>query len=156
MVSRNRTKDIDHGYRDMRARLDLMANSYTKVGVQAGSREIDGVTDLVTVAAANEFGTDRIPERSFMRATFDEDKEQLATIKAAEAKAILAGTKTVEQSLALIGLYHVGRIQAKIHSHPPPPNAPATIARKGSSGTLIDSGQLVQSISHVEIIQGRK
>lgn len=155
MVARG-TKDTDRGYRSMRERLDLMAGSYTKVGIQVGSKEIDGITDLVTVAAANEFGTDTVPERSFMRSTFDEDKEQLATIKAAEAQAVLAGTKTVETSLALIGAYHAGRIQAKIHSHPPPPNAPATIAAKGSTGTLIDSGQLVQSITHVETIKGRK
>lgn len=154
MVSRNSTRDIDHGYRTMRERLDLMANSYTQVGVQAGSKESDGITDLVTVAAANEFGTDRTPERSFMRSTFDEDKDQIAAIKASEAQAVLNG-KDIGTSLALIGSWHAGRIQAKIHSHPPPPNAPETIARKGSSGTLIDSGQLVQSISHVEIIKGR-
>lgn len=156
MVARKGIQDIDRGYRSMRGNLDLMANSYTQVGVQAGTKESDGVTDLVTVAAANEFGTHTIPERSFMRSTFDEDKAQLGEIKDREARAIMDGKKTVEESLALIGLYHAGRIQAKIHSHPPPANAPETIARKGSSGTLIDSGQLVQSITHTEVIKGRK
>ncbi len=151
-----RIQDRDRGYKSMRQRLALMDGSYTKVGIQQGAMEADGVTDLVIVAAANEFGTDTVPERSFLRSTFDEEREKLATITAAEAQAIMEGTKTVDLSLALIGEYFTGRVQAKIHSHPPPPNAPETIARKGSSGTLIDSGQLVQSIRHVEIIKRGK
>ncbi len=150
-----RIKDIDRGYKGIRERIALMKGSYTKVGIQVGAKEQDGVTDLTIVAAANEFGTDKIPERSFLRSTFAEEEENLARITRGEVDAILAGTRTIDQSLALIGEYFTGRVQAKIHSHPPPPNSPKTIARKGSSGTLIDSGQLVQSIRHVEVIQGR-
>lgn len=149
-----RIKDIDRGQKEMRRRIELLKGSYTKVGIQAGSKERDGVTDLVTVAAANEFGTNAIPQRSFLRSTFDEEREKLAKLQAGEVLAVLEGRKTVETSLDLLGLYFVGRVQAKIHSHPPPPNAPATIAAKKSSGTLVDSGQLVQSIRHVSVIQG--
>ena len=144
----------DLGYAAMKLRIKQMKNSYTKVGVQAGSKEQDGVTDLVTVAAANEFGTNTIPERSFIRSTFEENKTELAAVSAAEVKAIVEGRKTVDTSLSLIGLLHTGQIQAKIHSNIPPPNAEATIERKGSSVTLIDSGQLVQSIRHVNVITG--
>lgn len=151
-----RIQDRDRGYKSMRQRLALMKGSYTKVGVQVGAREADGITDMVTVAASNEFGTDTIPERSFLRSTFDEEQENLKTISAGEAQAIIEGTKTVDVSLALMGEYFTGRVQAKIHSHPPPPNSPETIARKGSSGTLIDSGAMVQAIRHVEIIQRGK
>jgi hypothetical protein len=147
--------DRDRGYVGMRQRLRLLKGSYTKVGIQAGSRETDGVTDLVTVAASNEFGTTRIPERSFLRSTFEEERGRLAEITAAEADAVLAGTKDIDVSLSLIGLYFTGRVQAKIHSHPPPPNDPKTIERKGSSGTLVDSGQMVQSIRYVNYIPGR-
>lgn len=150
----HRVQDRDRGYKNIRRNLELMKGSYTKVGIQEGSREIDGVTDLVTVATANEFGTEDIPERSFMRSTFEEEKERLVQIKAGEATAIMDGKKTVDESLSLIGEYFAGRIQAKIHSHPPPANAPATIARKGSSGTLVDSDQMAQSIRHVEVIKG--
>lgn len=145
----------DLGYDDMRLRLKSMKGSYTKVGVQADSKEQDGITDLVTVAAANEFGTEHIPERSFMRSTFAEERDRLKVITAAEADAVMAGKKTTEQSLQQIGEYYQGRIQAKIQSHPPPANSPATIKAKGSSGTLIDSGTLVQSIRHVEILGGQ-
>jgi len=151
MPAKIQSKDL--GYASMRMRLRQMQGSFTKVGVQAGSKESDGVTDLVTVAAANEFGTDTIDERSFIRSTFEENKESLAALSKAEAQAIIEGRKTVENSLQLMGAYHVGQIQAKIHSNIPPPNDQKTIDRKGSSVTLIDSGQLVQSIRNVETIK---
>lgn len=135
-------------------RLRFVDGAHTKVGVQAGAKEQDG-SDMVVVAAANEFGTDRIPERSFMRSTFTEEKAKLQHILQQEAKAIIEGKKSEEQSLNLVGLYYVGRIQAKIHSHPAPENAPATIEAKGSSGTLIDSGSLVQGIRHVVVPGGK-
>ena len=150
-----RIQDKDHGYKAMRQRMKQMAGSYTKVGVQENSRDQDGVSDLVIIAASNEFGTETIPERSFVRSTFEENREKLAEISAAEGDAILTGKKDVKTSLALMGEFHAGQIQAKIHSHPPPANAPSTIKRKGSSGTLVDSGNLAQSIRHVEIIEGR-
>lgn len=143
------------GFQGLKARLQHMGGSHTKVGVQAGAKETDG-SDMVIVAAANEFGTDRIPARSFMRSTFEEEKGKLVSIISAEATAIAEGRKTVEQSLNLIGLYYTGRIQAKIHSHPAPANAPSTIKAKGSSGTLVDSGALVQGIRHVVIMGGGK
>ncbi len=151
-----RIQDKDLGYGSMRQRMKQMAGSYTKVGVQENSKEQDGVSDLVIVAASNEFGTDTIPERSFIRSTFEENRDRLAEISAAEADAILTGKKDVKTSLHLMGEFHAGQIQAKIHSHPPPENAPATIGRKGSTGTLVDTGNLAQSIRHVEIVEGRK
>jgi hypothetical protein len=146
--------DRDLGMKSLASRMRAMSKSYTKVGIQAGSKESDGVTDLVTVAAANEYGTDTIPERSFMRSTFDENREKIAQITKAENSAVLAGRKGIRESLAQIGEYFQGLVQAKIHSHPAPENAPATIAKKGSSGTLVDSGQLVQSVRHVELVSG--
>lgn len=150
-----RIQDKDMGYLAMRQRMKQMAGSYTKVGVQENSKAQDGVSDLVVIAASNEFGTEDIPERSFVRSTFEENREKLADISAKEADAILTGKKDVKTSLQLMGEYHAAQIQAKIHSHPPPENAPATIKRKKSSGTLVDKGFMVQSIRHVEIIEGR-
>jgi len=44
----------------------------------------------------------------------------------------------------------------KIKSGVPPPNAPSTIKKKGSSTTLIDSGDALGSIDHkIELTDGR-
>ena len=150
-------EDRDHGYKRIREALKRLKGSYTKVGVQQGSRHDDahGVSDLVTIAAANEYGvrkadgTWRIPPRSFIASTFEVHKEGLFKQLAHEKDEILAGRKTEVQVLDEIGLLHTAQIVATIDSHPAPENAPSTIARKGSSGTLVNSGQLKQSIRHV-------
>ncbi len=47
-----------------------------------------------------------------------------------------------------IGMELENRIRIKILSNVPPPNAPSTIEKKGSSHTLIDSGNMLGSVSH--------
>jgi hypothetical protein len=141
-----RFEERDHGYRRMRQNLKNLKGSYTKVGVQEGAKAEDS-SDLVM--------DEHVPERSFMRSSFDENRDKLDTVIAAEADAVMLRGKDPLLSLAQIGEFHTGQIQAKIHSHPPPPNAPSTVEAKGSTGTLVDSGTLAQSIRHVEVLGGK-
>ena len=48
-----------------------------------------------------------------------------------------------------VGMNLENKIREKILSNVPPENAPSTIARKGSSHTLIDDGILLASITHI-------
>jgi hypothetical protein len=144
----------DLGWNGIKARLMGLHNSYTKVGLQEGSRDLQG-GDLVMVGAANEFGTQSIPERSFMRSSFEENRPEILAITAAETKAVIEGRKQPIDSLRQMGEYMQGKIVKKIYSHPPPPNSPKTIEAKGSSGTLVDTGHMAQSIRHVEYMGGR-
>ena len=50
--------------------------------------------------------------------------------------------------LGLVGQLIKGQLQQSILSNTPPPNAPSTIARKGHSRTLVDSGHMVQSVDY--------
>jgi hypothetical protein len=60
-----------------------------------------------------------------------------------------------KKALSLMGDLIKGQLQASILSNTPPPNAPSTIARKGHSRTLIDSGHMLNSIDyHVTIDSG--
>lgn len=147
----NKVVDIDRGYARMRLDVKNVKGAYVKVGVQEDTKRsnLDGVTDMVVVAAAHEFGTATIDERSFIRSTRDANAKEIDRLIAAEAKAILEGRKTKEESLNGLGLWLVGKIQDRIHSNIPPPLAESTIRRKQSSVALIDSGQLVQGIRHV-------
>ncbi|OPY54712.1 MAG: hypothetical protein A4E48_00291 [Methanosaeta sp. PtaU1.Bin060] len=45
-------------------------------------------------------------------------------------------------------------IKQKIQSNVPPPNAPSTIARKGHSNTLIDTGEMLESVTHMQAEEG--
>jgi hypothetical protein len=161
---KNGVQDIDRGYKATRARLQEMKGASVKVGFQDGETRTDEgeISSMAMVAAVNEFGTEdgRIPERSFMRSTFDEKRDQIARSLAGEAKAIIDGRKTVALSLGLIGQKHQDDVIRKIRSHPPPPNAESTIKAKESSGTLIDSGQMAQSVRYQvdipKIARGKK
>ncbi len=149
-MSKSAVRDIDHGWADLAAEVKRIKGSHVDVGFMQGeTREDDGETSsMVTVAVANEYGTPDIPERSFMRSTFDRLRDRLAKVAAGEVTAITSGKRTVDTSLRLMGEYFQGEVIRTIRNHPPPPNAPETIARKGSSGTLIDSGQMAQSVRY--------
>ena len=121
-----------------------------KVGV-LGSQD----SELILIAATNEFGTTiagknnnvTIPERNFIRSTFDENVDKLMKLAERLYDKILGGKLTPEAALKLWGNFLVGLIQEKIVSLKSPVNAKSTIKKKGSENPLIDTGRLRQSIS---------
>jgi hypothetical protein len=65
---------------------------------------------------------------------------------AARFKDVVDQKLTTLQALDQIGIYGIKLVVEKIDSQIPPPNAPATIAKKGSSTPLIDTGQMRQTL----------
>lgn len=141
----------DHGANAMvQAALKMAKGTELKVGILASGKANDthdGVT-VGEIAAANEFGTARIPERSFIRAWYDgRITENRKALRALSAR-VLRGELTQEQAWEQLGLLFQADIQKRMAEGVPPPNAPATIAAKGSSTPLIDSGQLRSSVTY--------
>lgn len=134
-----------------------LKNSVVKVGfpekgsikeVKKGStKDMKGIIKIATI---NEFGTDdgRIPARPFVSTSADEQKQKIKQLKEMYYKRILDGKETVKSSLDKMGLWMVGKIKRKITTLNNPPNAPATIAKKGVDNPLIDSGQMRASTQH--------
>lgn len=144
-------KDTDKGYREtLRTLLSLDGATAIYVGVRGDAGESEDGTPLAQVAAANEFGTDRIPERSFLRSTVDaqqgayEDLLEQVVTEAVDG----GGLPALDRGLDRIGLTAVADVQRTMRDLKDPPNAPSTVARKGSDNPLIDTGRLRQSISH--------
>lgn len=109
---------------------------------------------IAAIARIHEFGAPRanIPERSFIRATFRIRRDDLVTVQKKIATGILTRKITEIQAMEILGDWAVAAIQSTIIQLGPfiwTPLKPATVARKGSSAPLIDTGQLVQSISRV-------
>jgi len=147
MVTRRYTTDRDMGLQRFIRELQTAGVTEVVVGVQEGSD--NNGQSIAEYAAYNEFGTTRAPERSFMRTAFDENVNDLSADIDRRYSQIVAGTKTVYQALGLIGLRHQEQIKHKIDTNVPPPNAPLTIALKGSSHTLIDTGAMKNSIHYI-------
>jgi hypothetical protein len=102
------------------------------------------------LAAIHEFGAPRagIPERSVIRATYDAKQGEIHQLAVQLAAQLLVGKTTVERALGIIGLKFSTWCKQRIGSGGfLAPNAPRTIARKGSDRPLVDTGQLVQGIT---------
>ena len=105
-------------------------------------------TSTAMVAAVHEFGSGSIPERSFLRSTFDEQQKKYIKMASKLFKKAVDGKITAEQIADLIGLEAAADVVDKINAIQTPPNSDATILRKGSSNPLVDTGHLKQSIRH--------
>lgn len=153
-------RDRDNGYRELMRRLTRadLKRKHVAVGVlgQEAAASRGGITN-VEVATIHEFGSPDagIPERSFIRAGVDENRITIAKTQVKVAEAYVRGKIDADQALSLIGERVRGLIQKRISSNIPPALKPATIARKGSSVALIDTGQLRQSITY-EVRDGAK
>lgn len=115
-----------------------------------GIRYPDG-TPVVLVAAVNNFGssTRGIPDRPFMSEGAEPAIEATAPIAAALIPALNAGRATVEDILGDMGPFAEAAFKEKITQGPWEPNADSTVAEKGSSSPLIDTGLLRNSLTHV-------
>jgi len=140
--------DKDLGLKRFKRELEKARNAEVLIGVHAGDKNGEGQL-IAEYAAHNEFGTKHIPERSFMRTTFDEQQKKLSNTIAMQYSMVKTGSTTIYRALNLIGLKHSDDIKNKINSNIPPVNSPATIKRKKSSKTLVDTGSLRNSIHHV-------
>lgn len=159
MPKNNVVFDKDYGYDKLFTSFRLAPDD-TKVVVgflRSGAIYDKTGVSVAKIAAIHEFGSKdgRIPERSFMRSSIDGNQKQLEDlIKKLTAKIVDKRMSTVV-ALGLIGQFLRDKMVSKINAGVPPPNAPYTIEKKGSSKPLIDTGQLKGSIDW-EIFKGKK
>lgn len=119
-----------------------------RVGFQAGEATEEDGTDVCDVAIYNEFGTDHIPERPFLRNSVDNNKSKINSFLKNTKKDLVSG-KPAEQVLKEIGIFQKDLIQQEIGHGSFEPNAESTIKKKGSSKPLIDTGRMRQSVNYV-------
>ncbi len=108
-----------------------------------GSGEGTTVGDIATWM---EFGTSSVPARSYLRGWFDERQDFIAKTLRAQFQAVVEGRRPPEQAAERVALAFEGDVKQRILENIPPPLAPATVKRKGSSVALIDTGQLRNAI----------
>lgn len=130
-------------------RLKELEKVEVAVGYQAGKSEEKDGTDICQVATWNEFGTSKIPARPFMRDGINNNQREIQNHVTREAKGIINGTVSPQEFLSSCGVNLKGQIQKEIRHGEFAPNAPSTIARKGSDKPLIDTGRMRQSVDFV-------
>lgn len=138
--------DRDLGMRKIMAEFQSADRTLITVGVQKGEVNEDG-TSVAEYAAENEYGTGRIPQRSFMGTAFDENKPSYIRYMNRVTRKL--GVESFARSVYLLGLNAQQDIQNVISKRNILPRlAESTIkAKKGSTKTLVDTGALVNSIT---------
>lgn len=98
---------------------------------------------VASVASWNEFGSNRVPERSFIRRAM---RIVEPDIKEVMERHMRGQSGLPDQAVAdEIGQLVSDEIKRQIVEVKSPPNAPSTIAKKSSSQPLIDTGFMRQS-----------
>lgn len=117
-----------------------------KVGWFDTARYKDG-TPVAYVATIHEFGTSRIPARPFMRPAVAEYGPQWVQLIGDGAKAVLRGSVGARDALEMVMLRAAGDVGKSITAVSGPPLAPQTVKRKGFDTLLVDTGQMIQSVT---------
>ena len=117
-----------------------------KVGFFSTARYEDG-TPVAAVAAWNEFGTKKTPERPFFRRALAEAEDGIGDIieDGIDPEKMVITLRLAET----VGQYVQGEIQESITALKEPPNAPGTIRQKGSTNPLIDTTHMRGSVTYV-------
>ncbi len=145
-----KVEDKDRGYNELVKKIEGMDRLAILVGVferEGAQPHGDDAFTVLDVAAVHEFGTDTVPQRSFIRAWFDENIEKAREALRRLMVQALQGKLTPEQCIERFGLWVQGEIQKRMAQGIPPPLAESTIEQKGSSVPLIDTGQMRSSVT---------
>lgn len=162
--------DRDFGFKSLLSNMMDADGSAVFVGIrQAKGAEVYPESDpsdaatMAEIATINEFGSPEhhIPERSFLRATLDENEDRFQKRLGTALGEIITEPHAAERALGMLGEVAVGSVQARMAQGIAPALSPVTIAeraRKGRPSTkpLIDTGRLRQSIEYEVRVKGRE
>lgn len=102
--------------------------------------------ELQKIVRYNEFGTAKIPARSFLRgAVYRNSKYSWRFVSREAVKAVVAGRLTGNKAYKMVGDQMVEDVKHQIDIVGPV-NASSTIKKKGRNQPLVDTGGLYRSI----------
>ena len=153
--------------------------SDASLGGGSGSnlKRYSGISEVASVAMFQEFGTKQEatpaqsaylksqgfpvnvgttitnPARPFMSTSFDEGKQKIVNMQEKVYKAVTSQRMNVRQALSILGELGTKLIKGKIRDIKSPALHPFTIKKKGSDKPLIDSGQMLNTVTHSEVIK---
>lgn len=129
--------------------IEELHNTKVEIGI-IGDEKHRGANDFTVlgVAKANEFGFKNIPERPFLRGTYDKKLSEIQKNIDEWATQVLEFELDINAFWEMLGQYGVDITKQYLTDLNSPPNSPVTIERKGSSNPLIDTGQLRDSITY--------
>ena len=95
-------------------------------------------SDVLKIAHAHEYGTDKLPERSFIRASFDAEQSALNTIISSAINKALSGSTTPTAAVNAIGAQAAQIVQNYIDDNRVKPQS--NFSFKTQHTTLFETG----------------
>lgn len=105
----------------------------------------DNNIPVAQIASWNEFGTETIPPRPFMRNSIRNNRKKWIKLY---RDRIIRNKLNINRSSNYIANIMVGDVKTSIDKLLNPPNRPSTIEKKKSSHPLIDTGRLKNSLTY--------
>ncbi len=133
--------------KEILANIARLNKASVTVGVHSDAKDYDNGTSVAEVAFFNEFGTKNIPERSFLRATFDKNKDAMVGVFEKAMSDFVTKKRRVDYPLRKIGFMMSEKTKEYMEEMKTPPNADGTIKAKQFNNPLIDSRHLKNSIN---------
>jgi len=135
----------------MRQNLRWLASAELVIGLLGESVLYQGGDgfSLVDAAIVNEFGSDdgRIPERAAHRTTFKDQKNAMLRRMNGITRLVIEG-KSPQDALDKLGEFYLSKLRAQVIAWNDPPNAPATIAKKGDNDPLVDTSRTLNALQY--------
>ena len=133
--------------------LQQFKDSVVKAGILAkdGSQNhSEGIT-VFQIGMIHEFGVPEknIPRRSFIRVPIENNIKEITKLIENNHRLVLEKGMQTKVALDLIGIKAQNVIKESFRNNNWKANSRATIKRKGSSRPLINTGQLIGSISYI-------
>lgn len=147
-VERDRgwNKILDNVRRTKGIRLDVGF-----VGPDAAAKHGDSRLTVAIVAAIHEFGAGRIPERSYLRSTFEANQGRYFALIETAVSLSVFGTATVESAVAHIGSVIVADIQQAIRNGISPDLSDETLRKKQAKDQpdtpLVATQQMIDAVT---------
>lgn len=154
-MARNWVKDVDRGWKALIEAVRHLSVEKPRIVAGVVSGKHSSGLNMAELAAIHEFGAG-VPKRSFIRDTIDRNAPKYAKAMAQAGAQVTSGNKAaVRMAMKRLALQVEGDIKQRIADGVPPPNAASTVAAKGSSTPLVDTGQLRASVT-AEVRRGNK
>lgn len=144
-----KTTVIDKGAKNIEAEIKkIKRRPFVKIGLIGTEKHEDSKLTVTAVGAAHEFGTSNIPQRSWLRSTYDVKHGAWFNKTKQLFSQIMIGKLKTERALDVMGVLIESDIKRKIRAGDSgwPPLSQKTIDAKGSSRPLIDTGQFINSV----------
>lgn len=113
---------------------------------------IGAIHEFGTLYATNADGEQLIPERRWLRGTFETYRAELVDMQVKITKALFANRVKPDQALKLLGVWAANKVKfyVKGTDNVQPPLAQSTIDRriKNSTRPLVDTGLMINSVNY--------